>query len=147
MRVELRMSGPENLAVVLHWFVHRDEAGWILTISDVGDRIRSVPVEVYVDPITNPVAAAAELWPVMRTLGIGLDFACAGPRHLQSEIRVKDAARLFWSQATTWIWQDSRAVAYRSHPTIRRRTMSIPLAPPEELAQACYDFDAAFATQ
>ena len=147
MRVEMIMSGRGNLTTVLDWFVHRDEEGWFLTISDIGDRIRSVAVEVSADPRISPVAAVAELWHVARTLDIGFDLGGTGPAHIQSEIRVKAANRLFWYQASTWIWQDSRVVAYRSHPTICSRATSVPDAPPEEIAESCFDFAATLEMQ
>ena len=147
MRIEMIMSAPGRQATVLDWFVHQDDEGWFLFINDIGDRIRSVAVEVSVDPMASPVAAVAELWPAARALDVGFDLGGTSPAHIQSEIRVKAPDRRFWYQASTWIWQDSRVVAYRSHPTIDSRAMSVPDAPPEALAQTCFDFAAALETQ
>jgi hypothetical protein len=143
LRVEMMMSRRGTLATVLDWYVHCDEKGaWYLTVSDVGDRIFSVRIDSPANIATEPATAVARLWPIVRAEEARFEFGDMVPTHLQAEVRVQCDEHRFWLQASTWIWQDGRVVAYRSHPTVVRKAMPLSDGPPTEIAQSCFEFAA-----
>ncbi|WP_250481720.1 hypothetical protein [Caballeronia sp. NCTM5] len=140
MRIEMVMLGRDDTTTLLDWFVHREEGKWFLTINEARDRIRSATLDVTADPIEHPAATVAKLWPLVSAQAF--EFDCGGPvpLYLQAEIRVMSPAREFWHQASAWIWQDARVLAYRSHPSVISRAMCVADASVGELSQTCFDF-------
>jgi hypothetical protein len=141
-RVEMMLSRRGALATVLDWFVHCDESGQsYVTVSDVGDRIFSFPVDVPAEERAKTATIVTRLWPRLLTEGVTFDFGTQVPTHLQAEVRLHTGSGN-WSQAYGWLWQDERVVVYRSHPVIRSGSKHIHIASPVLLAKQCFAYAA-----
>lgn len=141
-RVEMRMSRRGTLAMVLDWFAHCDKAGqWFVTVSAIGDRIFSLPVDVKAEEITRPAIVVARLWPQLLTEGVNFDFGGEQPTHLQAEIR-RFTGPGYWPQSSGWLWQDGRVVVYRSYPVIYTDSKQLNIASQELLAGECFAYAA-----
>lgn len=141
-RVEMMMSRRGTLATVLDWFLHSDENGqWHVTVSDVGDRIFSLLVDVSPEERANPATMVARLWPKVLTEGATFDFGSQVPTHIQAEIRLHMGPG-YWPQAYGWLWQNGKVTVYRSHPVISSRSKHIDIASPDLIAKKCFEYAA-----
>jgi hypothetical protein len=143
-RVEMMLSKRGALATVLDWFVHGDGGGQsYVTVSDVGERIFSFPVDVPAKERPKPSTVVARLWPQLLAEGVTFDFGSQVPTHLQAEVRLHTGPG-YWPQAYGWLWQDGKVVVYRSHPVVRTDSKHFDITSPELLAGQCFAYAAQF---
>jgi len=142
LRIEMMMSRRGTLATVLDWFLHSDENGqWHVTVSDVGDRIFSLPVDVPPEERAKPANMVARLWPKVLAEGVTFDFGSQEPTHIQAEIR-RHKGPGYWPQAYGWLWQNEKVTVYRSHPVISSSSKHIDIASPDLIAKKCFEYAA-----
>ncbi|MDR5770115.1 hypothetical protein [Caballeronia sp. LZ028] len=139
LRVQMVISQDSDDLEVFDWFVHRVKMRWFVTFSERADRIRSISIDLSTNPMDSPAIAVAQLWNSVWTEQAYPTNRCSKPSFFQSEIRVMSPQKRYWVQASTWIWQDERVIAYRSHPDIQHKASPVRLGPIDSMTQQCFD--------